>query len=143
MLEKLKPYTKQIAIAIVVVVVVVIVYLLWKKSSDSTIKVVDDRGNAVTITAAERQQAKEIATRIYNDIDSGWVFGYNFWGNIGRDEAAYDEMMNLSDTLFSLVCQIYKEDHGTSLIADLRDETSLGTQTRELILKRAERLNIA
>lgn len=143
MFEKIKPYTKQIAIAIVVVVVVVVVYLMWKRSADTTIKVVDDRGNPVTFTQAEKQQAGEIAARIYNDINSGWAFGYNFWGNIGRDEAVYDEMMGLSDTLFSLTCSLYKDKYDRSLISDLRDEISLGTETRGLILQRAQRLNIA
>lgn len=142
MLEKVLTYKKQIAIAAAIVVVVVIVYYVWKGITNKQVSVVDDRGNTVSFTPTEQAQAISLATRIYNDINSGWLFGHNFWGNLGRDEAAYDEMIKLSNAMFALVCKTYQETYKSSLIADLRAESSLGTNTRKLILGRAEALNI-
>jgi hypothetical protein len=143
MLDQLKKYKTQVIIAAIVVVILIVVYLLWNKSSASPVKVVDDQGKPVSFTDDQRATASALADRIHEDINSGWLFGENFWGNLGRDSEAYDELIKLSDTMFALTCETYRKKYSSSLISDLRAETSLGTETRDLILSRADRLKIA
>lgn len=130
-------------------VVVYLIYYAGKKTGTGNTTVVDDQGNIVAPTAAQTAQAENIATRIRTDLNSGTFFGYNVWGNVGRDTAAYAEFANMSDSLFAFTAQTYRTKYGTSIIADIRDESSLptggigaSTSPKDLILQKADRLQI-
>jgi hypothetical protein len=129
--------------------VIWLIYYAGKKQGTGNVTVTDDQGNIVNPTPAQQQQANTIATRIHTDLNSGWLGGYNIWGNIGRDTQAYQEFAGMSDAMFSFTAQTYKTLFGSSIIADITAETSLpndntlGTKTpKYLILEKANRLNI-
>lgn len=144
MLATLLKYKKQIIIVVVVLIVAIVAYLLYKKVNSTTIKVVDDNGHAVSFTAEQTAQAKAIAKRVHDDLNSGWLFGFNVLGAITRDDEAYNTLAQMSDSLFALTVQTYKNDYQSSLITDLRGEESLsGRDYTTAILEKATRLNIA
>ncbi len=142
MKEFIEKYWKYILAVIIVMIIIAVVYIWWGKKEENTIRVVDDRGNPVDFTAEERNTATAIAGRIHDDLNSGWFFGMNIWGVVGRDDEAYTTLATMSDAMFSLTCQIYQEKYKTSLITDLRAESSIGQQYKDLILQKADKLKI-
>lgn len=129
-----------------VVALLVVIYLIYragKNAGSGNTVVVDDSGNIVNPTAAQTEQANTIATRIHTDLNGG-PFGYDPFGTLGRDAEAYDVFAAMSDTMFRLVYQRYKDTFGSSIIADIRAESSIsGATTVNLILDKANRLNLA
>ena len=144
MLATILKYKKQLITAVVVVIVLLVIWYWWSKKSASTIKVVDDNGHAVSFTPEQTAQAKAIAKRVYDDLNSGWLFGNNFFGTVTRDDEAYKTLAQMSDSMFALTIQTYNTDFKSSLITDLRAESSLGGRDyTAAILDKATRLNIA
>lgn len=138
----IKTYWVAIAIAVAVVILFVVFSSAWKNNKNS-ISVTDANGNPVTFTDAQQQEAKALAQRIYADLSSGWMFGYNLWGNIGRDSDAYWKLAAMSDAMFTLTAQHYQQLYNSSMIADLRAEGSLpGDTYMKTILAKAEKLNL-
>lgn len=140
---------KWIAALVVIIVIIVAIYYFGKGKGSGNATVVDDSGNPISFTSAQKAEANEIASRIHEDLNSGWLAGYNILGNIGRDDEAYLRFAQMSDTMFALTYQRYKETFGSSIIADIRDESSLPTggigaaqSPKDLILDKADRLNL-
>lgn len=135
-----------------VLLLLVVVYLIYKagqKKGSGNYTVIDDQGTVVAPTAAQTQLAETVATRIHNDINSGWVGGFNLLGSIGRDDEAYIQFANMSDTMFAYTATTYARLFTRSIITDIRDESSLptggigsSTTPKDQILAKAERLNI-
>ena len=131
--------------AIILVVVVVVIYLLftwWKAKDAATVKILNPDGTAFVPTAEQTNTATGIATRIYTDLNSGWFFGKNIWGVFGRDDEAYLTLAGMSTAMFALTVGKYNEKYKRSLIADLRAESSIGQQYKDIILQKAEALKL-
>ena len=127
---------------VIVIIIVIIIYYWWQARNNNTVVIKDDSGNVITPTAAQQQQATALADRIHNDLNSG-VLGFNMFGIIGRDLDAYDQLAQASDTDFALTAQTYKSKYGSSLIADIRAESSIAGGTAvNLIEAKATRLNM-
>lgn len=139
-------------IILTVLLLVVVVYLIYysgKKAGSGNTTVVDDQGNIVSPSTAQIAEANDIATRIYNDLNSGLLGGYNFFSSLGRDIEAYTAFANMSDSMFAFTAQTYRTKYNSSIIADITAESSLGTgginntqSPKDLILAKAQRLNI-
>ena len=116
----------------------------WKKKDETTVKIVDDNGNPINVSEEQLQTATALATRIYDDLNSGWMFGYNAFGIVGRNLEAYQQLAQSSDNIFTLTYQAYKNKYNSSLIGDIRNESSLagGTHVND-ILAVAARLNLS
>jgi hypothetical protein len=143
MMAFVKKYWVWITVAVVAVVLIIVFSVAWKKNKQQ-IAITDANGNPVNFTAAQTAEATELAKRLHDDLNSGFFFGYNIWGNIGRDADAYWAFSALSDSMFAYVCQIYQKEYNRSLIADIRSESSLPTDTYvKVILAKADKLNIA
>ena len=150
MLDKILKYKSPLLVALVVLIVVIVVRMFWKRAGNNTVKVVDDNGHEVSFTAEQRSQAKSIAERINKDLNSGWLFGANFLtgnefgiNNGTRDDEAYTALAQMSDSLFALTVQTYMDVYKSSLITDLRNESSLDThEYKATILAKADRLKI-
>lgn len=144
MKEFLKKYWLYIVGLVIIIIVLLVVYYTGRKSTNGNIVIKDDSGNPVTLPDTDKAQAVSIAARIYNDINSGWLFGQNIWGNLGRDSDAYQQLAAMSDTEFAYTCQVYFDTYKKSLVADFRGETSLpGGGYYQTILDKASRLNIS
>lgn len=143
MLAFVKKYWVWIAVAVSVAVLFILFSVAWKKNKQQ-IEVTDANGNPVSFTAAQTQEATALAKRLNDDLNSGLIFGYNIWGNFGRDADAYWALAALSDAMFAYVCKIYQTNYNSSLIADIRNESSLPADTyKEVILAKADKLKIA
>lgn len=135
-----------------VIALVVVVYLIYrsgKKAGSGNYTVIDDQGHITAPTAEQTQIALSIATRIHDDLSSGYAFGFNFFSSIGRDTDAYTIFAGMSDAMFAYTAQVYHDHFGTSIISDIKDESSLATggigssqSPKDLILEKANRLNI-
>lgn len=152
-MDKLKAlfvnYWPALLSVLLLAVVVYIIYRAGKKDGTGNYTVVDDQGNIVNPTPVQNQTAESIATRIHTDLNSGVFFGYNVLGSVGRDDEAYAILANMSDSLFALTADAYHRLYVTSLVADIKAETSLptggiGTSStpKDQILAKAARLNI-
>lgn len=138
----LAKYWHTILALIIVAVVLYMVYRAGKKTG-ANVTVTDDTGNILNPTAEQTATANTIATRIHDDLNSGTVFGYNFFGTIGRDSEAYEILAQSSDSMFSYIYNRYRALFTTSLIADIKAESSISDATVvELILSRANRLQL-
>lgn len=142
-------YWMVILAIIVLIVALIAVFYSGKKSGSNNVKVVDDTGKEVKFSEQQKAEAGSIARRIYVDLRSGWLFGLNF-SSILRDNEAYKALVNMSDTMFALTAQTYRSVYNSSMIADIRAESSLATggvggseSPKDIILRKAERLNIA
>lgn len=136
-----------------VLLLVLVVYLIYrsgKTAGTNNVSVVDDQGNPVNATPAQQAEAAQIAKRIYDDLNSGAIAGYNFFSSLGRDTEAYELFANMSDTMFAFTAQFYRAVYNSSIIEDIRNESSLATggigssqSPKDIILAKAQRLNLA
>jgi len=141
-------YTSLLAV-LLLLVVVYLIYKAGQKKGSNNYTVIDDQGTIVTPSPVQTQLAETVATRIHNDLNSGWLGGYNVLGSIGRDDEAYIQFANMSDTMFAYTAATYGRLFARSIITDIRDESSLptggigsSTTPKDQILAKAQRLNI-
>lgn len=144
----MKEFFKKYAVWIIATVVVIILFAVFYyigKQKGGGYTVVDDSGNPVNLTDQQKQEASALSKEIYDDLNSGLVFGMNFFSSIGRNTACYQKLASLSDTMFQATCGAYYDAYKTSLIADLRAESSLpqGEGYMAVIYEKANRLKIA
>jgi hypothetical protein len=131
-----------IAIAITVVIAIYFVWAWWRKKDVNTNRIVDDRGRPVQFSQAEHSQAIALAERVYRDLNSGVLWGFNVWGTIGRDTQVYENIAIQSDAMFALTVEKYREKYKTSMVADIIAESSLDSRWKEPVVNKANRLNI-
>lgn len=127
------------------VIVAIVLYLVYRagKKTGGNVTITDDLGNILNPTAEQTASANSIATRIHDDLNSGTLFGYNVWGTLGRDTEAYNALATASDTMFSYIYNRYRALFSSSLIADIKAESSIeGATTVNLILDKANRLQL-
>lgn len=111
----------------------------WSKKPVGTVVQIDES----SLSASDKAKAEEIAARIYNDLHSGWLFGNNIWGNLGRDSQAYWDLAAFGNTQFAYAYNFYRDSYGTSMIAEIRDEGSLPSDSyKQVILAKASALNL-
>jgi len=136
--EFLSKYWHTLLAVVALLVVIYLIYWAGKKAGSGNPVVTDDQGNIVNPTPEQTATANTLATRIHEDLD-----GYDFFGTLGRDVDAYTLFSGLSDTMFTYVYQRYKAMFGSSIIADIREESSIsGATIVDLIIDRANRLNL-
>ena len=122
--------------AIVAIVTAIVVYMLitwWKRKDETTVKIVDDNGNSVSVNQADIQKASALAERLFNTID-----GLTFT----QDWEAYQLLAEESNTIFALTLAAYKDKYGRSLIADIQGEFGYSAYW-EIIINRAQNLNLS
>lgn len=127
----------------VLALVIYLIYYYGKKAGSGNPVVVSDQGTILNPTQAQTDLANSIATRIHDDLNSG-LFGLDPFGTLGRDAAAYDAFAAMSDTMFAYTYARYRALFGSSIIGDIKAESSIsGATTVNLIEDKANRLNLS
>lgn len=132
-----------IIIAIVVIVILIAIYLYAKGSATtSTVTVTNDEGGVTTATDADKQKAAAVADEVYNNLFVK-VLGFSIGDSLFAGEAAFDDLVALSNVQFALAFADYNNKYQRSLLQDLTNNwTVFGTSSENSAIQRAQTLGI-